>query len=463
MSIDQSLHPMRDRQPLTIVPNMPSNSVGAEGDVVLSMADGTYYQKVQGIWTANGGPGNGGGGSGAAQTVRNIATRCRHNYQLSTAATAVGSRTYHQNMGDDVASIQVVIGNWMANNNGESNGPALSTEYLAVEYPSGVYHLAKWSGADFTTCAAGANVITDPIPVSLRHGDGFWVHRVQIFPSDVQIPVSANAVIAPSSVEPVASYIWTNAQWTAVTDDPRAFVCGTAFTGGATGGAWTIYPLAVLGLSSVPSVVIYGDSRASGRNDASSNVAQQVDFGSWGMGEICRSLGRALPYTNCGCESDTIQSFAASHTLRAQLSRYHTHAHFQYGINDLTAGRTEAVIQAALQTAYGYVPSLKVSQSTIPPVTTSTDSWATVANQTVAASNGPRAALNTWILSKPAPLWAVFDVASVVEDPNNPGKWRGTDSVPAMPAAITSDGTHETPYAYQMIQRAGVIDPTLFV
>lgn len=453
--IDQKLHPMREHAPLQITDALPSNSLGANGDCVLVLTEGNYYQKVDGLWVLAGNSGSSGGG---AKTLRNVATRCRHNYQVTSASRAVLSRTFHQNLGSPVTSLKVVIGNWIANNTGEANGPGTSTEYLAIEFPAGVYHMAKWNGADFTTCAAGSNVTTDAIPVQIGTGDGFWIRRLEIFASDVAIPVSANAILAPSTVETGASYIWTAAQWSAVTNDPRTFVCGTAGVSGAAGGAWSLYPLAVLGMSNVPSVIVYGDSRASGRNDASSTVTALCDFGSWGMGEICRSIGRALPYTNVGCESDTIQQFNLTNTQRKNLAQYHTHVHFQYGINDLTANRTAAVIEAALSSAYALFPSQKVSQSTIPPVTTSTDSWVTTANQTPVASNGARTTLNDWIRTTPAPLWTYFDVADVVESTRNSGIWNVSGGV-----ALTGDGTHETPLGYQMIQQSGAINTALFV
>lgn len=458
--VDQKLHPMRAQQPVITYDTLPANSVGGNGDVILVLSEGNYYQNVDGVWTLGGG--FGGGSSGGVKTLRNMATRCRHNYQVTSANQAIKSRSLHVNLGSDIAAsdgVQVVVGNWIANNTGETAGPATSTEMVSLEYPAGFYTMATFAGAQSVTCAAGSNVTTDPIKVAIPKGATFFIHRWESFPSAVAIPVSANAV----TVTGESATTYSAAQLTALTVDPKTFLTGTTASGGTAGGAWTLYPLAVLGMSSAPSVIGYGDSRMSGRNDAQATASTPADFGFFGMGEIFRSIGHLLPYTNCGCESDTILQFNTTHTFRANLAQYHTHVHVQYGINDLTAGRNAATIEAALQAAYALFPTKKISANTIPPVTTSSDSWATVANQTVSASNPDRILLNNYLRGLPAPLWACFEVADVVENARDGGKWKGTDSVPAMLAAITGDGTHANPAGYWLIQNSGAINPTLIV
>ncbi len=231
----------------------------------------------------------------------------------------------------------------------------------------------------------------------------------------------------------------------------------------ATGTAF--FPTAVLAQSNVPSVVLYGDSRCAGSFD---NPALNIGYS--GIGEVARSLDARLPYCNVGCGSDRASYFNAplagtvGSPLRMSLAPYHTHAHVEYGTNDLTAGTlTSLQLQAQLQTLWnacvGVVGAagvaLKVSQSTISPVTTSTDSWATTANQTLAPSNGARVTTNNWIRQTPAPLWHYFDVADAIESARDSGKWKAP--------GISTDGTHETPVGYRTIADLVAIDSTLFV
>lgn len=429
----------------------------------------------------------GGSSTTGKGTLRNIATRCRPNQQVNGTISASLNGTYHINLGEDIdptVGIKVVMGNWYVTNAGEfTNVPGSATVYVAIEYPiHSRWTLATWGGAHFTTIAAGANATTDAIKgLAIKKGDAFKVRSFINYGVAGNFPISMNSITSGLEGNTLLSgdnsqYGWTPAQWTAVTLDPRALILGTGVnaSGGAVTGAYANYPLAVLGVSNTPSVMIYGDSRAGGYNDCSTGTgttnAIPMDWGYLGMGEVARSIGHLLPYCNLGIPSDTIQGFNASNTLRLGQLAYHTHACVQYGINDLTAGRTAATIESALSTAYTAINGttgaagvgVKVSQSTIPPVTTSTDSWATTTNQSTVASNAARIALNTWIMGKPAPLWAAHDVASVIQDASNSGIWRAPNSTNSVPAAITGDGTHETPYAYQLIQLANVIDPTTF-
>lgn len=232
------------------------------------------------------------------------------------------------------------------------------------------------------------------------------------------------------------------------------------------------YPLAVLGMSKVASVLIIGDSRASGRSDSCTtspgvnpnpltNPLGAVDWGRWGIGEIARSVGHARPYTNLGCETDSARTFnTVAHTYRARQQAYHTDVVCEYGINDVNlAGRTAVATEVDLAAIYALFPTKRVWQSTISPVSTSTDAWATVANQTTAATNAQRTALNDWIRTKPSPLVGYFEVADVLETARNSGIW----NVQANLGAPTGDGLHEGPTYYKYIDTAKAIDPTLFV
>jgi lysophospholipase L1-like esterase len=226
------------------------------------------------------------------------------------------------------------------------------------------------------------------------------------------------------------------------------------------------YPLAILGISSVASALILGDSRCAGYNDSgvvtiAGNPGPNgaADWGRWGFGEIARSIGHARPYANLGCPTDAAYGYVANSSsgFRSRQQTYHTDVIVQYGVNDVNlAGRTAAATQTALSTIYGYFPTKRVWQSTISPVSASTDSWATVANQTTAGSNAQRVLLNTWIRTAPAPLTGIFDNAAVVETSLNSGIW----NVVAGLGAPTGDGLHFTPAYYKLIDTSKSVDPS---
>lgn len=133
----------------------------------------------------------------------------------------------------------------------------------------------------------------------------------------------------------------------------------------------------------------------------------------------------------------------------------------EYGRNDLEDGRTTAQLQANLITIWTARASTgqRVLQTTITPRTTSTDSWATVSNQTVAnvTYESRRVQLNDWlragapmvsgVAAAPGtsgallagqanhPLHTYWEIADEVETARNSGIWR---------AGYTDDGLHPT-------------------
>jgi hypothetical protein len=446
----------------------PSNGTGNNGDFANdATAQVMYGPKAAGAWPAGVSYGAFAGSMGT-KTLRNIATRCRHDYQLlggdasPISAIALYGKSLHTNLGDSVSRLEgIVLGNWYADQNGEHNGAASINEYASIEYPAGFFTPVEWSTAmgtnhaPFVTIAPGADAVSDPIPVAIPHGAQFRVYRwSQSTSGSLMIfTLSASSTSGGSDV----GFVYNTS---APTNDPLAAITNTANPA----GTWTAsggmrYPLAILGMSSVPSVMIIGDSIASGRQDSTGTLlANGGDSGRWGIGAVARSVGYARPYTNMGCETDTIQSFNLAHTFRARQQTYHTDVVCEYGVNDLTAGRTAATILSALQSAWALFPTKNVWQTTITPITTSSDLWATTGNQTVVAMNPARITLNTSIRGVPSPLKGIFDIANVVETSLNSGIW----NVIAGVGQPTGDGTHPQPLMYQYIQRSNALNPNLF-
>lgn len=412
-------------------------------------------------------PGTGGGGTTVPKTLRNIATRCRQHNQISTSAGQQFSRTFHFNRGSDVAYVQLVFTNWWASAAGEFNSTSVLTQTAAVEYPYAFYNQCTVNGATSWTIPVGGFVITDPVWVPIPKNQRFWVRNWVSSPAG--IPFSAGNVIDTSARAAVELCDYST---TTVTD--FTVTGGGTNTPYSTGAAF--YPVAVLGMSNVPSVAAYGDSRMAGTGDTAGSLTPGFTIpGSYslsGEGEICRSFDVLLPYTNIGCGTDRVAYFntplagSANSPLRSGLSQYHTHAHVEYGTNDLTAGTmTDSQVLAQLKIMWNQLAGLngaagvplKISQSTISPVTTSTDVWATVANQTVVPSNVYRLPLNVELRAMPSPLWAIFDVSAQVEEPTSLGKWKAPTGSTNITSAMTADGTHETPYAYTLIQNSGTV------
>lgn len=414
----------------------------------------------------------------ATQTLRNIATRCRPAGSQVTASTLCFGRTLHINRGGTQTALQLVYSNWWASFNGEVANAQPLTVSASIEYPEGVYTQALFGGAATVAIAGGANAVSDVTNVGIPNGATFWVRTYQSCSAGTLTSITACLDRMAATVGSVGgrTTIETAAYGTSATTDPDAtmVVYGSGVRVNGYGPAGTssngYFPTAILGMSSVPAVLVLGDSRNAGLQDSA-----QSNVGLSGVGEFCRSLDSAIPYCNAGYPTDQGATFVANHTYRSSLAPYYTHIHSQYGINDLIFAQTLAQLQATQAAIFGIFPGKTYSLSTLPPVTTSTDAWATNANQTISASGtvaASRSAYNTWVLTKPLSVQNAFDVAGVCEEPTTPGKWKSPDistwtnkagTTAAITAAVTGDGTHETPYMYGLIQKTNAINTALIL
>ena len=161
-------------------------------------------------------------------------------------------------------------------------------------------------------------------------------------------------------------------------------------------------------------VACMGDSIAFGLN---SN-------GNYNNGFMQMALSTAnIPWTNLGVSGDTVKAYVANggHVLRGDYAGYCTHALIEYGVNDIHAGDDAATVWTNLTTMAASLIRRGVTPfiCTVTPRTTSTDSWATAANQTLYSSseNTVRLTLNNTIRTQwaSAGFAGMFDICSVVE------------------------------------------------
>lgn len=221
-------------------------------------------------------------------------------------------------------------------------------------------------------------------------------------------------------------------------------------------GTTSVCPVAVLGqpaggTAGRPVIAIAGDSIALGTGDTS------LFGGDEPLGWCLRMLtdNPAAPtrflwtYLRMarGSSAGAFQSGPGVSAMLA-LAAGCTHVLDEWIVNDISLGGTTlAVLQAnalARWTAWAKL-GLKVIGCTSAIQATSTDSFATVANQAPAAGFGASSLwsqYNAWILGRPAPLAAVVDVAAVIQNPaaggSNPA---GTVWQPGM-ISLTAGAPH---------------------
>jgi hypothetical protein len=336
-----------------------------------------------------------------------------------------------QKMMAQVPWIQVVFAAWGLQGDVGENSPGSNTSITAaLEYPSGTYQQITFSGSATGTITSGSNITSDRINNPPPKGAAFWIR-------------------AWASCSAGASYHYGINVNTALGESCN---CATTVTDVTMGGAITnvgnfsFRPLAIIGPTNMPSVGIFGDSRNVGIYDAYAN-------GTYDIGEIGRSIGLKLPYISVGATGDSAAVYNSNHAKRATVLPWLSHFICEYGVNDLADGNSAATTEANLQTLWASLGKPhRTYQSTMPPISTSTDSWATTANQTTDATNNPKiVTVNTWIRGVPQGVAGYFEVSDAVEDIRGNGKWKAP--------GYTPDGVHETSTASLAIQTAKGIRP----
>lgn len=210
----------------------------------------------------------------------------------------------------------------------------------------------------------------------------------------------------------------------------------------------------------------------------------QGDDGQFRSSWFTRALNQGGPGMRIAATSDTAQQYALNHRSRAlRYAEFATHAVVLLGSNDIyNVGRTAVQTQTDLVNGV-YIPLWRAGKTvvacTLKPRNTSTDSWATLANQTVAAQEPIRLAFNAWIrdglpidsttlqpvatgtvgalrsgqAGHPVSRW--IDTASFVESSPNSGKWIVNGSA----NYATADGMHPTPAGAQILSAALITIP----
>ena len=362
----------------------------------------------------------------SVQTLRQVATGTHIPNTLASSNTTTFSRTPHI-LRSAVAALAIVLPNWYVAGQTETNAGS-ATWTAAIEYPAGTFTRVTFGGAASVTSSNGGNIVSDQIPVSIPKGEKFWVRLFQN---------------APSKAVYFTFYAGDGtAQFVSPASDLT--MGGTATTSASFQAAITT-PIAIIGMSSDPAIGIYGDSISVGRGDT-------ADTGLPLQGHLGRAFGAAYAAGHVGISGDRMSLFLGSKAKRMSLATYFTHFAVNMGINDITNGGSASSVAADTNTIAGLFPG-PVALCTLSPVSSSTDTWNSVAAQTTVASNGVRVTENTRRLGGIPGVKTVYDVNPSVESVASPesGLWRAS--------AYTADGTHPSAKGYK--EEAAVINVAL--
>lgn len=273
----------------------------------------------------------------------------------------------------------------------------------------------------------GGFVVSDPIGVSIPAGATYYVCTY--------VTVASNGW--PNGRAPMQSGNGEGSNGANGSDITGSCNSGSSFTS----GGYMFGPHAVVGhpiLRGQPVVGLIGDSRYAGSGDT---LYTTQTSGYVGYAE--RALGNNVAWLSSTRSSDRLDLWILRNTWRdAYFPQFVTTVINELGINDVTNGDGASTIESNLQALWASMQSrgLKVCQDTLLPKTSSSDFFATAANQTPSAGDSVRIAVNAWIRAN-APCVIDSDAQVEVNGSNVLAIGGGRWWVPSTSASTTGN-TH---------------------
>jgi lysophospholipase L1-like esterase len=224
-------------------------------------------------------------------------------------------------------------------------------------------------------------------------------------------------------------------------------------------GCYGYTPMGISGRTKkiVPTIAMIGDSIISGAGDVN---PRKTSVGGDNYGFFVRAINDQIGLAMLNHSGERTEHFIGDNRIRRILrTNSVTHAVVEHGINDVNyqKPRTFEQIKTNLLNIYTALAQrgIKVYATTLTPVTTSTDNWATEQNQSVKSNEAARVAVNEWIRTTPYPLSGYFETADTVETHRNSGIWKkGTVNV------ADGLGIHPSPQGH--LNMASAIDVSVF-
>lgn len=281
------------------------------------------------------------------------------------------------------------------------------TVRASVEYPAGTFHPVYFGGSRSMTVTSGRRIaLFDPCPLKIPAGAKFYVRTYAIW-------VAGNFWLVDKTG------VYTLGEWTLrgtdVADDTTTIITRTSTDTSGFG------PL-VFGKMSTPTVVlgVLGDSLSMSAVDTPDPATgcqflESAMLGQIPVIDLARSSAASSDYY--------VRNEGRSAILRESV----THVLYAYGRNDM-GGADNTLVKAYFQTNVGALLAMgkAVGGVTVTPQTTSSDNWATAANQTVASAAREinRMEWNSWLRAN----WRALGLSFLLDwahamDPGDTGKW----------------------------------------
>lgn len=396
------------------------------------------FRAATGAWTRKPGRRGGGGSGGAAvPTNRQVTSRSYISNIINATLPTSMSRTTHFTQAA-VTALTISWDNGFVNNNTgiyTASGGTMSIT-ASVEYPAGTFTQVKFTGVATGTAASGLLLTADSCTVTIPTNTQFWIRT---WYSNPTVGAMYQADLGNIGINGEAFHYGGT-----VTD--------TTMSGSVPndGSAAAFAPVSVVGLSTKNAYLCVGDSMLAGTGDLYS--AQSAEVGILG-----RSLWGNRAYAIFGCPGMTAASFPAGATVQQAVGGNFTAVVSEYGSNDLVFPYTAVQVIANQNAIKALYPGKAFYVTTIPPRTTSTDSWATTANQTPLASEAQRIAYNTAVRAGGLGFSGYIELADQCESARNSGFWKVNGGA----NFGTADGIHPSQTMYASIAASGVVTSAL--
>lgn len=384
--------------------------------------------------------------------VGEVATAARVPQGGTSSNVMSMSKTRHIARTSINGNLQIEYPNWYLNYlsaNSEGGPGGTATISASIEYPIGVtLTQVKWSGSATHTISSGAEgALSDPINVSIPNGSAFFIKTYVNSTSSTVFEI-ANSGTGVSILDTGNGEEYHSAV-SGLTD--QTMVLGP-ITGGSTITTRRFGPIAIVAPTSQASLILIGDSRVYGINDSFTSTSGD-------KGELERPIGPLYAYTNISQPGNSLLNFIASHTNTVALAnKYYSSVVLELGVNDIIANsQSAAQVTTSYNTALSYFITPNVYLITLPPDSSSTDSWATLVNQTTNATNNIRVSVNTSNLTRSG-FAGCIDFNSIAEDSGLVGKWIVNGSA----NTYTSDGLHESQTMNLLYVSSGIVTSTTF-
>jgi hypothetical protein len=319
---------------------------------------------------------------------------------------------------------------YFANFKYDETGPASPTLVRAtIEYPTNVFTRLTFGGSTNGIIPIGTFLASDMssnFPVTIPEGAMFWVRAWYSNSVGFVYSTYENHTAANAGFYDYAAY------GTTVPDQTG---------GGGMSFMTAIYcPLAIVGLTPYPNVIIQGDSRAAGVGEIS------IPNGSDGVFDPSMSYGYSrifdaqhLSTLNLGSPGETLSHFLTTTNRLFFSTNFTSTTVCAYGINDINTGATASGLENLVSNLCGIVYPNPVVATTLEPWTTSVDLWTSLSGQTPAVSQLNRTNYNNALRYGLIPgVRLCLDLASFVESSYNSGLW----SVNGTTNFLTQDGIH---------------------